>query len=92
MANTTGKKFGGRKKGVLNKANQRLVDMAKSKGKDPVEFMLDVMNDESQPLNIRLDASKAVAPYTNRKMPTAIEQDNTHSFPDRVDITLIKPK
>jgi hypothetical protein len=39
----------------------------------PVKFMRAVVQDPRTPLQLRLDAAKAVAPYTDRKMPTALE-------------------
>jgi hypothetical protein len=39
-------------------------------------------------MNTRLDAGKAVAPYTNRKKPTEIEQTNTNVLADSTDAEL----
>lgn len=84
-------KTGGRVKGKSGRIVKVLEQIKATGKKDPVEFMIEVMNDESQPLNIRLDASKAVAPYVNRKMPTEIESKNEHVFPDAIKINFIKP-
>ena len=35
---------------------------------------------------------KAAVPYTDRKQPTEIESDNSHSFPTSIDITFTEPK
>lgn len=42
MANTTGKKFGGRQKGTPNKRNSEIADKLKALGCDPLEGMVQV--------------------------------------------------
>ena len=81
-------KTGGRTKGTPNKKTAEFKKMLESKP-NPVEFMLDVMSDESQELNLRIDCAKAVAPYTNRKKPTEVEQSNTHDFPKGIEISIV---
>jgi len=73
------KKIGGAVKGKSSRADKLLAKIEKEDGKDPVEHMLDLMNDESQSIGLRLEAAKAAAPFTNRKQPTAIE--NTEMNP-----------
>jgi hypothetical protein len=90
MEKTKRVRTGGRKKGTPNKRTKKIFDMVKDKG-DPVAFMLDAMNNEELDFSARMDAAKAVAPYTNRKQPTAIEADNKHSFPDKIDVEFTKP-
>jgi len=51
----------------------------------PVKFMRAVTLDPRTPLPIRLDAAKSAAPYTDRKMPTAIE-GSTPGSPVAVDL------
>ena len=58
-----GRKTGGRKKGTPNKSSRIAIDLAKD-GTSAVQLMLAVMRDETLTLPIRLDAAKAVAPYT----------------------------
>lgn len=61
-------KTGGRKKGVPNKASAAKAAEIAATGKTPLEFMLDVMRDKSQPEDMRLDAAKAAAPYVHPKL------------------------
>ena len=47
----------------------------------PVEFMLAQMRDDNAPMSVRMDAAKAVAPYTNAKLlSTALEVDGDVSI------------
>jgi hypothetical protein len=60
--------------GQLRRAdNERFEAVLGEKIDGPVKFMKAVTLDPRTPLPLRLDAAKAVAPYTDRKMPTAIE-------------------
>ena len=86
MANTTGKKFGGRQKGTKNKKTQEFEKLIEGKG-DPVVFLLDRMNDEELPIRERIDCAKAVAPYTNRKMPQATEVTGNDNGPLVISIS-----
>ena len=62
-----GRKTGGRKKGTPNKSSRIAIDLAKD-GTSAVQLMLAVMRDETLPHPIRLDAAKAVAPYTHPRL------------------------
>ena len=53
----------GRKKGGFAKRSQENIELAKSLGLNPVEFLLSVMNDPDKPLKDRIECAKAVAPY-----------------------------
>lgn len=80
MAKAKGsEKTGGRKAGTPNKKTQAIDAMVKDKG-NPVEFLLEVMSNQEQPMNVRTDAAKAVAPYTNRKMPTSVENTDMNAL------------
>lgn len=39
----------------------------------PLQFLLSVMSDENEPMDERIDAAKAAAPYMHKKMPIGIE-------------------
>jgi hypothetical protein len=61
-------KTGGRKRGVANKRTvQRKADVVRS-GLNPVDYMLGIVRNEKLDLPTRLDAAKAVAPYTNPRL------------------------
>lgn len=64
----TGKKTGGRTKGTPNKASaKREAEIAKS-GLTPLQFMLQVMRDDTRPDDMRLEAAKSAAPYVHPKL------------------------
>jgi hypothetical protein len=69
------KKFGGRKKGTPNKLSgakaAKQAEIANS-GITPLEFMLRIMRDEGEALDVRRDMAKAAAPYIHPKL-AAIE-------------------
>lgn len=68
-----GQKTGGRRKGTPNKATAEKVAIiaeASAAGQTPMDFMLGVMRDGTYPLDVRLDAAKAVAPYVHPKLAT----------------------
>jgi len=58
----------GRKKGVPNKASaERQAEIAAS-GITPLEYMLTVLRDETKPIETRMDAAKAAAPFVHPKL------------------------
>ena len=79
-------KTGGRAKGVKNKDKQAIIDLAVSKGQTPLEYLLEQLNDDSNSTSVRIDASKAAAPFVHRKMPLAVEADVKGSM----TVTLLK--
>jgi hypothetical protein len=71
-------KTGGRKKGSKNKRTKELLEKAEAGGQSAIEFMLGVMRDPKNDLELRLDAAKAVAPYLHaRRAP----EDATGTVP-----------
>lgn len=67
-----GVKTGGRKKGSLNKATAQQRDEALAAGLTPLEYMLAVLRDTSQPSERRDDMARAAAPYIHPKL-TSVE-------------------
>lgn len=65
MANTTGKKFGGRRKGTPNGERKELVAMLAEKYPDyhPVIAMADIANNEKYDIDLRFQANKECAKY-----------------------------
>lgn len=64
-------KTGGRKKGTPNKVkNKNSIERdaltLAGEGETPLAFMLRMMRDEKQTIDVRLSAAKAAAPYCHR--------------------------
>src|SRR5271156_875249 len=64
----TGKKTGGRKKGVPNRAAKRLRDELAQSGLMPLDHMLTVLRDLSVPDSRRDWAAEKAAPYCHPKL------------------------
>ena len=61
-----GRKTGGRVAGVSkNKATKAREQALAASGLTPLEFMLRVMRDEANDLNMRLSAAKSASPYVH---------------------------
>lgn len=74
-------KTGGRVAGTPNKTSRKINEICDADGKlKPAEFLLKTMHDENTAENIRLECAKALLPYTDRKMPTEIEQTNMNAY------------
>lgn len=78
--NNTGKKFGGRQKGTLNKITIDTIKKVEDSGLTPLQYMLDIMRDPLQEGPIRLDAAKSAAPYVHPKLAN-IEVGNLNNVP-----------
>lgn len=65
-----GKKTGGRKAGSKNKATKVREEIIAASGLTPLEFMLETMRDENQPISVRLDSAKGAAQYVHPKLST----------------------
>jgi hypothetical protein len=62
----------GRPKGSLNKRTAALMEMVEA-GESPAAFGLRIMRDETQPLEVRLNAARMVAPYVHARPSPAGE-------------------
>lgn len=61
----------GRQSGTPNRLTstvREIAERAAIEGITPLEYMLAVMRDESNPLPVRLDAAKAAAPYVHARL------------------------
>ncbi len=61
-------KSGGRQKGVPNKRTAAKVAEIEASGLTPLDFMLDLMRDKNQVMDLRFDAAKAAAPYVHARL------------------------
>lgn len=58
----------GRPPGARNKKGVALEQAIARSGMDALEYMATVMEDTSQPAQLRLDAAKAIAPYVHPRL------------------------
>jgi hypothetical protein len=63
-----GERRGGRQKGTPNKATARRELETRLSGETPLNFLLQVMRDPTQPTVIRMDAAKSAAPFVHPKL------------------------
>ena len=93
MAGKGNEKTGGRQKGVQNKVNSKITEIIEASGKKgPARILLDEMNNiETEPA-VRRKIAEILLPYTERRQPTSIENDNTNHYPTGIDITFTKPE
>ena len=66
----------GRKPGTISRFSKDLLDKAAQSGQLPVDYLLEVMRDQSLDTRLRIDAAKAAAPYVHQKL-SAISVDLT---------------
>ncbi len=58
----------GRKAGTLNKRTQEVARRVAEEGITPLEYLVNVMNDENAKESLRIDAAKAAAPYMHPRL------------------------
>ncbi len=95
MAHGGSRAGAGKPKGSKSKKTIALDEVsalqAKSDYVSPVKFLLDVMKDNKQDVDIRVEAAKAAAPYTNKKKPADIHVAGADGLPLSVEITTPTP-
>ena len=64
----------GRRPGTINRFNRELLERAVEGGQLPLDYMLEIMRDQSLDTRLRIDAAKAAAPYVHQKL-SAISVD-----------------
>jgi hypothetical protein len=68
----------GRPKGSKTRYSATLQrQMLRSDSPTPLEYLVSVYTDESNPLSVRLDAAKAAAPYVHPRLSTVEVSNNT---------------
>src|ERR1700722_6766235 len=63
-----GERRGGRQKGTRNKRESLRQQAIEQAGVTPLEFMLNIMGNASNPTLMRLDAAKSAAPYVHARL------------------------
>lgn len=82
-----GERRGGRKKGVPNKTNAEREAAIRASGLTPLDYLLEVMRDETKPEQLRQDAAKAAAPYVHPKLSSVeVKGDPDHPMEQRVTV------
>ena len=86
MKQRGGKRPGaGRPKGSPNKIKLDVTDavervkLALAEGVTPLEYLLEVMRDESLAIELRLEAAKAAAPFCHRRQPVDLNVETDMS-------------
>lgn len=79
----TGKKTGGRASGTPNKATSAKAAEVAASGLTPLDYMLGVMRNEQNSLDVRLDAANKAAPYVHPKL-AAVEHSGPNGGPIEV--------
>jgi hypothetical protein len=84
MANTTGKKFGGRKKGTPNKLKAEIKELAQPYCPRAIEVLASIMNDEEAGNAMRIAASNSLIDRGYGK-PGQFVQQNHNVTTDKLD-------
>ena len=64
-----GKRQGaGRKVGAVTKKTREVAEAAATSGLTPLDYMLSILRDDTQPAKMRFEAATAAAPYCHAKL------------------------
>ena len=66
----------GRKHGSRNKASAAREAAIAASGLTPLQYMLGIMRDETQPVAVRLEMAKAAAPYVHPRVAAIEHREN----------------
>jgi len=80
----------GRPKGSMNKKTVGMV-VAQREGISPLEFLLNVMDDEDLQLPQRIDAAKSAAPYCHARL-AQIAMEVEGEVVTKLERTIVHPK
>lgn len=75
----------GRKPGTINKATKKAIEKAEAGGIMPLDFMLEIMRDETAAREERLDMAKAAAPYVHAKLASIEAKVDVAGVEDLLD-------
>lgn len=73
----------GRKRGARNKASAAREAAVAASGLTPLEFLLSLMRDETQPPAVRLDAAKSAAPFVHPRYAAIEHRGEAHDQPQQ---------
>lgn len=75
----------GRIKGAPNKKTEKKIKAVQASGLMPLDYMLSVLRDESQPIAQRFMAAKEAAPYVHAKLAAKVPGDKDDAGPHLID-------
>jgi hypothetical protein len=84
-----GRKTGGRRKGTRNKKTVAQIDALVASGEVlPLAYLLTIMRDEGQPLDVRLFCAKAAAPYCHHRLSSVEHNGHEADRAPEYEVTL----
>jgi hypothetical protein len=86
-----GKKTGGRTKGVPNRATAAKAAQVEASGLTPLDFMLNILRDETETHDNRAWAAEKAAPYIHPKL-AAVEHTGKDGGPVAVTFAWLPPQ
>ena len=83
----------GRPRGSRNKRSLANIEGAQAGGQLPLDFLLSIMRNKTQPLERRLEAAKAAAPYCHARL-ASVEQPGPQDKPaiTGIEVVFVRPK
>jgi Family of unknown function (DUF5681) len=83
----------GRPRGSRNKRSLANIEAAQASGQMPLDFLLLIMRNNTQPLERRLEAAKAAAPYCHARL-ASIEHSGSQDKPaiTGLEVVFVVPK
>ena len=81
MADRHGNKSGGRKAGTPNKTSRKIAEICEANGElKPAEYLLSLMHSKQTDEDVKIECAKHLLPYTDRKMPIAVETTDINAL------------
>jgi len=83
----------GRPRGSRNKRSLANIETAQASGQMPLDFVLSIMRNNTQPLERRLEAAKVAAPYCHAKL-ASVEHSGPQDKPaiTGIEVVFVTPK
>jgi len=86
-----GKRIGaGRKVGALTKRTREAAERATATGMTPLDYMLEVMRNDGNDVDTRLDAAKSAAPYVHPRLSSVDHKSTDGSMTPKPDHIIIE--
>jgi hypothetical protein len=82
----------GRPRGSRNKRTRALIEAAQASGQMPLDFLLLIMRNNTKPLERRLEAAKAAAPYCHARLAPIEHSSQDKPMVTGLEIVFVRPK